>query len=85
MDLTAPRRLTVIDPVKLTITNLEKEVKVTANHFPKYPEKGSYELTVSKNIWVEREDVRETDSAEFFGFAPGKIVGLKYFGSVKVT
>jgi glutaminyl-tRNA synthetase len=77
LDLTAPRRLTVIDPVKLTITNLEKEVK--------NPEKGSYDLTVSKNIWVERDDVRETDSAEFFGFAPGKIVGLKYFGSVKVT
>jgi len=77
--------LSVIDPVKLTITNLDKVVKVSACHFPKNQEKGSYELTVSKNIWVERDDVRETDSAEFFGFAPGKIVGLKYFGVVKVT
>ena len=30
-----------------------------ANHFPKNPEKGTYELTVGKNLWVEREDVQE--------------------------
>ena len=33
---------------------------------------------------MERSDVRSEDHPKFFGFAPGKIVGLKYAGVVRV-
>lgn len=34
---------------------------------------------------MDKEDIRLEDHPEFFGFAPGKVVGLKYAGVVKVT
>jgi glutaminyl-tRNA synthetase len=85
LDVIAPRRLTVLDPVKLTIINFAAEKMVPAQHFPKNPEQGTYDLSVTKTLFVERDDVREKDSKDHFGFAPNKIVGLKYLGVVKVT
>lgn len=83
LDIVCPRRLVVLDPVKLTLMNLKENMNVKANHFPKNPEKGTYNINVTKNIWVERDDVRLVESKDHFGFAPNKIVGLKYFGIVK--
>lgn len=34
---------------------------------------------------MDRSDVREVDSAKFYGIAPGKRVGLKYSYIVKIT
>ena len=33
---------------------------------------------------MEREDVRTVDHKDFFGIAPGKVAGLKYFGIILV-
>ena len=44
---------------------------------------GSYDLTVSKTLYVEREDVIEKERKDHYGFAPGKITGLKYIGVFK--
>jgi glutaminyl-tRNA synthetase len=59
LDNACARRLSVIDPVKLTISNLKENRTVPANYYPKNPEKGTYDLTVSSTLFVEREDVRE--------------------------
>lgn len=40
---------------------------------------------MKKYLYVDREDVRDVDHPKFFGFAPGKLVGLKYAGKVKVS
>lgn len=42
-------------------------------------------MNLRKHLFVEKEDVRANDHPKFFGFAPGKIVGIKYAGLVKVT
>ncbi len=39
---------------------------------------------LSKKIYVERSDIRLEDNKSFFGFAPGKLVGLKYSFLVRV-
>lgn len=38
---------------------------------------------MNSTLWVEREDTLAKDHKDFFGLAPGKIVGLKYAGVVK--
>lgn len=40
-------------------------------------------MTFSNSLWVEREDTQTKDHKDFFGLAPGKLVGLKYAGVVK--
>jgi len=56
-----------------------------APFFPKDEAKGKYKLNLKKHLFVDKEDVRAVDNPKFFGFAPGKIVGLKYAGIVKVV
>lgn len=40
---------------------------------------------MKKHLFVDKEDVKAVDNPKFFGFAPGKVVGLKYAGIVKVV
>ena len=76
----------MLDPVKLVLTNVPNDfAKVfKAPYFPKFEEKGMYDIVLTKEIFVEREEVRLVDNPKFFGFAPGKLVGIKYAGKVKV-
>lgn len=77
--------MAIIDPVLLEITNLEKSETLEVLNFPKDQTKGKHPIIISRNIYVDRSDVREEDSASFYGIAPGKRVGLKYWKTVKVT
>lgn len=86
LDVKAKRVFAVLDPVKVTILNYDEksEEKYVAFHFPKEKEKGGYELSSSKEIFVDKTDVRLKDSDDFYGFAPKKVVGLKYGPTVRV-
>jgi glutaminyl-tRNA synthetase len=42
LDNVCPRRLCVVDPVRLTIVNLKEPFTVEAANFPKKPENGNY-------------------------------------------
>jgi len=81
------RRLAVIDPIKLIITNWsgpETRLVEVPNH-PVNKDLGVRNVTISKEIWVDRSDFRKVDDSKFFGLAPGdKWVGLKYSGIVQV-
>ena len=37
-----------------------------------------YDFKLGKKVWIEKADVRQTDSKKFFGVAPGKIIRLRY-------
>jgi len=78
LDETALRTLAVLDPLLVEISNLDSSVVVEAPLFPKNPENGKRSLTVHKNIYIEKSDFLEADKPNYFGLAPGKIVGLKY-------
>jgi len=86
LDAKARRIFAVMDPVKVTIDNVDANFaeKFTALHFPKEKEKGGYEITLTKEFYVDRSDIRLEDHKDFYGFAPGKVVGLKYAYPVKV-
>jgi glutaminyl-tRNA synthetase len=80
LDSKAPRAFAVLHPVKLVITNKPEDffTRVQAPLFPKDPSKGMRELPYQRVVYVDREDVKVADEPKFLGFAPGKIISLKY-------
>jgi glutaminyl-tRNA synthetase len=82
---TAPRRMAVLDPVKLTIENYPagKEEWVEVPNHPQKPEMGKRQVPFSGELWIEREDYQETPAKGYFRLYPGNIVRLRYGYVVK--
>jgi glutaminyl-tRNA synthetase len=78
LDPTATRVMVVIDPLTLKITNLPEQVAYDAPLFPREPDRGSRTVTLTNTIYIERKDFRDTLTEDFWGLAPGQMVGLKY-------
>jgi glutaminyl-tRNA synthetase len=84
---TAPRRIAVLDPVKLVIGNYpegQEEECLAPNH-PQKPEWGKRPVPFSKELWIEREDFMEVPSKGYFRLYPGNTVRLRYGFVVKCT
>ncbi|HEY0503618.1 MAG TPA: glutamine--tRNA ligase/YqeY domain fusion protein [Lysobacter sp.] len=82
LDAAAPRRMAVIDPLKLVITNLadsHEEVLTFPNH-PKDETFGSRNLPFSNVLWIEREDFEEVPPKGFKRLIPGGEVRLRGAG-----
>ena len=85
LDVVAPRRLAVVDPVKLVITNLPADHAETlrfSNH-PKNPEMGERDVPFSNTLWIEREDFFEVPPKGFHRLVPGGEVRLRGVGIVR--
>lgn len=83
----AQRRMAVLDPVALEITNFPEgqvETLITENN-PEMPDSGTRELAFGKTLWIEREDFMEEPSKKWFRLAPGAVVRLKSAYIVKCT
>ncbi len=81
----APRRMAVLDPVKLVIDNFpEGQVDLAAvpNH-PQKPDWGRREVPFSRELWIEREDFAEKPPKGYFRLFPGNDVRLRYGYVVK--
>ena len=75
----APRVMAVLNPVKVVLTNVPDDWTDTLkmeNH-PDHPELGEREVTISKEIWIEREDFEEVPPKKFFRLKPDGEVRLK--------
>ncbi|MBI3093825.1 MAG: glutamine--tRNA ligase/YqeY domain fusion protein [Rhodocyclales bacterium] len=82
---TAPRRIAVLDPVKLVIDNYpegQEEQCLAPNH-PQKPEWGKRPVPFSRELWIEREDFMEVPSKGYFRLFPGNTVRLRYGFVVK--
>ena len=79
--------MAVLEPVKLILTNVPHDFShsIQAPLFPKDASKGSYEIKLTKEIYIDRSDILLEDSKDFYGFAPGKVVNLKYGFPIKVS
>ncbi len=76
----APRRMAVLDPVKLVIENYpegKEEIMEVPNH-PQKPEWGKRQVPFSRELWIERDDYMETPSKGYFRLYPGNKVRLRY-------
>jgi len=75
----APRRMAVLDPIKLTITNWpEGQVEmVDAVNNPEDPAAGTREVPFSGTLYIERDDFREQAPRKFFRLKKGGAVRLR--------
>ena len=76
----APRRLGVLNPLKLTIenypTNQTEEIDAVNN--PEDESAGTRKVPFSGEIYIDRNDFMEEPPKKYFRLAPGKEVRLKY-------
>ncbi len=81
LNKTAWRRMAVLDPVKLVITNYP-EGQEELLHGENNPEveggEGMRTIPFSRELWIEREDFMEEAPKKFFRLAPGLMVRLKH-------
>ncbi|MFT4247941.1 MAG: glutamine--tRNA ligase/YqeY domain fusion protein [Pseudomonas sp.] len=86
LDAHAPRRLAVIDPLKLVLANLpegHEETLTFANH-PKDESHGERSVPFSRELWIEREDFAEVPPKGWKRLVPGGEVRLRGAGIVRV-
>lgn len=82
------RRMAVLDPVKLIITNYP-DGQVEELEGENNPEVegggGTRALPFSKTLWIERDDFMEEAAKKYFRLAPGLMVRLKHAYIIKCT
>lgn len=85
LKMKAPRLMTVIDPLKVVITNYPdgQTEMMTADNNQENEAMGTRDMTFSKTIYIERSDFMEVPVKKFFRLAPGKEVRLKYAYIIK--
>lgn len=78
LNTNAPRRMAVLDPVKVVITNYPEdktEAFPVANN-PVDPESGSRDVIFSREVYIERSDFAEVPPPKFQRLKPGGEVRL---------
>ena len=88
LNKTALRRMAVLDPVKLVITNYEVdkvEVLKGENGVENADGEGFREIPFSNELWIEREDFMENPTKKFFRLGVGLMVRLKHAYIIKCT
>ena len=77
LNVTAPRAMAVLDPLKLQITNLEaSEVLMVSNH-PADDTQGKREVQFGSEIWIDKDDFRQEANKKFKRLVLGKRVRLR--------
>lgn len=79
LDKNAPRAMCVMDPLKLVITNYpdDKVEQLTAPGHPNRDDLGERTLPFSREIYIERDDFRESANKKFKRLVLGKKVRLR--------
>jgi len=80
LNVSAPRVLGVLDPLKVVITNYpEDQVEdIEAKNHPQNPDMGTRTLPFSREIYIERFDFMENPPKKFFRLGIGREVRLRY-------
>jgi len=81
----ALRRLTVLRPLKVVITNYpESQVEqLDAVNNPEDPSAGTRKLPFSRELYIDQDDFMETPPPKYFRLKPGGEVRLKYAYIIK--
>ena len=85
LDARAPRRMAVLEPLKMVLTNLPEDYEATlrfANH-PKDASFGERDVPFAREVWIERDDFAEVPPKGFKRLIPGGEVRLRGAGIVR--
>ncbi|AWH44979.1 glutamine--tRNA ligase/YqeY domain fusion protein [Stenotrophomonas sp. ZAC14A_NAIMI4_1] len=85
LDSAAARRMAVIDPVKLVLTNLDEghEEQLTFSNHPKDEAFGSRQVPFAREVWIDREDFAEVPPKGWKRLVPGGEVRLRGAGIIR--
>lgn len=86
LNKTAWRRMAVLDPIKLIISNYpagHNEILSGENNPEAEGGGGTRNIPFSRELWIEREDFMEDPPKKFFRLGPGLMVRLKHAYIVK--
>jgi glutaminyl-tRNA synthetase len=80
LNKTAPRRMAVLRPLKITIENWPegKVEELEAVNNPEDSSAGKRRVKFGREIYVERDDFMENPPKKFYRLSPGKEVRLRY-------
>jgi glutaminyl-tRNA synthetase len=79
LNRTAPRRMAVLRPLKLTLTNYPPDQleEFEAVNNPEDPAAGTRRVPFARELWIERDDFMEDPPKKFYRLAPGREVRLR--------
>src|SRR5207247_4971200 len=82
---TAARRLAVLRPIKVVLTNYREDrvEELNAVNNPEDPNAGTRKVPFCHELFVDRNDFMETPPPKYFRLRPGGEVRLKYAYIVK--
>jgi glutaminyl-tRNA synthetase len=85
LDAAAPRRMAVVDPLKVVLTNLaaDHEESLTFANHPKDESFGERSIPFSRELWIEREDFAEAPPKGFKRLTTGGDVRLRGAGIIR--
>jgi len=85
LNKTAERRMAVLDPLKVTITNYPegKSELFEAVNNPEDESAGTRQVPFSREIYIERTDFMEEPPKKYYRLAPGAEVRLRYSYLIK--
>lgn len=85
LNKTALRRMAVIDPIKVVITNYPEgsTEELSAVNNPEDEAAGRRPLTFGRELYIERDDFLENPPKKYFRLSPGKEVRLRYAYLIK--
>ncbi|MBM3269190.1 MAG: glutamine--tRNA ligase/YqeY domain fusion protein [Candidatus Sericytochromatia bacterium] len=75
----APRRMAVLDPLKLVITNYPEDGEewFDSENNPEDPGAGTRKIPFSRELYIEQDDFREVPPPKYHRLSPGKEIRLK--------
>jgi glutaminyl-tRNA synthetase len=81
----APRRMAVLEPLKLVIDNYpaDKEELMDLPNHPQKPFWGKRQVPFSRELWIEKDDFQDNPEKGYFRLFPGNEVRLRYGYVVK--
>ncbi len=79
LNKTALRRMAVLEPLKVEITNFESDKTewLETENNPEDPETGHRKIAFSREIFIEQDDFMENPPEKYFRLFPGGMVRLK--------
>ena len=82
-----PRRMAVLDPVRLVIENFpaDQEVLCEAPNHPQNLDWGKRSMPFTRELWIEREDFTEAPPKGYFRLFPGNRVRLRFGFVIECT
>lgn len=81
---TCCRVMAALDPIRVVLTNFdevkEEDRSFSVQNVATDETRGSHVVKLSSVLFIDSSDFRLEDSKDYYGLAPNKAVGLKYYG-----